>query len=383
MDYRILHRMGGGGFSEVFAVEDPDSALDEVLVLKRLYPEMSVRPAVRAAFSREARTLRRLTHPDVVRFRRCFFDDAGRVCLLMDRAEGETLGTWSRRRAEDVDAHLQLFDRILDAVDYLHHRPWPLLHLDLKPDNILVRETPLGPRPTLIDFGIAREAGENGLKAFTAPYSAPEQQSGGTLGCFTDVHALGHLLANLLEAVDNDFSTARRAALRRVVEKATSPSARQRYADAAEMRRAFRRARTEPAAAPQRPTGQSRWAAGITLALVILIGGAALLFTTGRVGSRTRTAAPADAGSIDRFHRALQQALHSSNHAAIEQHFDDARHTLDTAELSPQTRRRLRDALSEVRRIVNRPVLSASDREAASLWLSEQVSSVSPSEVAP
>ncbi len=58
MSYRVLRQLSGGGFSDVFEVEDPASALSECLILKRLNTEMSARPEVRTAFAEEAKLLR-------------------------------------------------------------------------------------------------------------------------------------------------------------------------------------------------------------------------------------------------------------------------------------------------------------------------------------
>lgn len=242
MSYRVLRQLAGGGFSEIFEVEDPASALPERLILKRLTAEMSARPDVQAAFSEEAKILRELKHPNVVTFRRCYFDDQQRICLLMEKVAGEPLDAWARRHASQPDAVLDLFARVLGAVDYLHHRPAPFLHLDLKPDNVLVTSRAGAPEPILIDFGIARRRGGKGLKAFTPPYGAPEQEAGGSLDCSTDVYALGQILQELLAMMESSLSGEIREAVTAVMKKATSPSRRGRYADAGEMKIAFRRA---------------------------------------------------------------------------------------------------------------------------------------------
>lgn len=242
MSYQVLRQLPGGGFSEIFEVEDPVSALPERLILKRLTAEMSARPDVRAAFSEEAKLLRELKHPNIVTFRRCYFDEKGRICLLMEKVSGEPLDAWTRRHASRPELVLDLFGKILAAVDYLHHRPSPFLHLDLKPDNVLVSSRPDGPEPVLIDFGIARRSGSRGLKAYTPPYGAPEQETGGTLDCSTDVYALGQILKELLAIVEEGLAEPARTAVANVVEKATRSSRRERYADAGEARIAFRRA---------------------------------------------------------------------------------------------------------------------------------------------
>jgi serine/threonine protein kinase len=248
MDYRILARLPSGGFSEIFEVEDAAGALPERLILKRLNAEMSALPAVRAAFAEEARMLRELRHPNVVTFRRCHFDPQQRVCLLMEKVEGEPLDAWVRRHAGTPESVLDLFDQVLGAVDYLHHRASPLLHLDLKPDNVLVASSAEGPRPVLIDFGIARRAGGQGLKAYTPAYAAPEQAAGGLLGCTTDVYALGQMLAEILAALGPPAPR-----LQAFAARARSAAPQRRYADAGEMRLAFRRARREAPPAGEAP----------------------------------------------------------------------------------------------------------------------------------
>ncbi|MFP5287632.1 MAG: protein kinase domain-containing protein, partial [Thermoanaerobaculia bacterium] len=109
MSYRVLRQLAGGGFSEIFEVEDPASALPERLILKRLTAEMSARPDVQEAFSEEAKILRELKHPNIVTFRRCYFDDKRRICLLMEKVAGEPLDAWARRHASRPELVLDLF----------------------------------------------------------------------------------------------------------------------------------------------------------------------------------------------------------------------------------------------------------------------------------
>lgn len=250
MSYQVLRQLAGGGFSEIFEVEDAASALPERLILKRLTAEMSARPDVQAAFSEEAKILRELKHPNIVTFRRCYFDEKRRICLLMERVAGEPLDAWTRRHVSQPELVLDLFTRVLSAVDYLHHRPSPFLHLDLKPDNLLVSSRPDGAEPVLIDFGIARRSGGRGLRAYTPPYGAPEQEAGGKLDCATDVYALGQILKEILAIVEGGLAEPARAAVGAVVEKATRASRRERYVDAGEMKVAFRRACLARSAAP-------------------------------------------------------------------------------------------------------------------------------------
>ena len=281
MDYRILARLPSGGFSEIFEVEDAAGALPERLILKRLNAEMSALPAVRAAFAEEARMLRELRHPNVVTFRRCHFDPQQRVCLLMEKVQGEPLDAWVRRHVDAPERALDLFDQVLGAVDYLHHRASPFLHLDLKPDNVLVAASPDGPQPVLIDFGIARRAGGQGLKAYTPPYGAPEQVAGGALHCATDVYALGQMLEEILAALRSPSPR-----LQAVAAQAKNTAPQRRYADAGEMRLDYRRARrarraVDPVGEPPAPRavkpGRGRWGAIAAGLILVVVAGAVAL----------------------------------------------------------------------------------------------------------
>ncbi len=299
MDYRIIARLPSGGFSEIFEVEDAAGALPERLILKRLNAEMSALPAVRAAFAEEARMLRELRHPNVVTFRRCHFDPQQRVCLLMEKVQGEPLDAWVRRHVDTPERVLDLFDQVLGAVDYLHHRASPFLHLDLKPDNVLVAPSPEGPQPVLIDFGIARRAGGQGLKAYTPPYGAPEQAAGGVLGCATDVYALGQILEEILAAL-----RLRSPRLQAVAAQARSTAPQRRYDDAGQMRLAYRRARraVAPVSEPPPPRavkpGRGAWLAiSAGLALVVVAGAVILSL---RRDDKTPDETPAPAATASR-----------------------------------------------------------------------------------
>ncbi len=329
MSYRVLRQLSGGGFSDVFEVEDPASALAERLILKRLNEEMSARPAVRTAFADEAKILRELRHPNVVTFRRCYFDDKQRVCLLMEKVAGEPLDAWARRHAAQPDLVLEAFGKVLQAVDYLHHRPLPYLHLDLKPDNVLVASSPQGPQSVLIDFGIARRSGGTGLKAYTPPYGAPEQAAGTALDCSTDVHALGQMLAEILALLPLRDGAVRQA-LSAVADKARNPSRRGRFADAGDMGLAFRSAcRAAPIAAPRpavRPklpqlSRQTLAAGGAAAGLVLVLAVFALSRPSPAPdGSAELSSVAAEPGLHEQLDALLEKALR----AAKERKFEEA-----------------------------------------------------------
>ncbi|HKV12907.1 MAG TPA: serine/threonine-protein kinase [Thermoanaerobaculia bacterium] len=362
MSYRVLKKLSGGGFSDVFEVEDPASALPERLILKQLNEEMSALPGVRAAFADEAKILRELRHPNIVTFRRCYFDENQRVCLLMEKVLGEPLDAWARRHASQPDLVLDVFSKILQAVDYLHHRPVPFLHLDLKPDNILVSPSAQGPQPVLIDFGIARRSGGKGLKAYTLPYGAPEQQAGTTLDCSTDVHALGQMLAEILDLLPLEDGPVRQG-LAAVAAKARSTSRRARFADAGDLGLAFRnarRAQSAPAPGPLEKLALPRLprralaAGGAALALVLLV---AVLWVAWPSSPASDMAGdlPSDLSAIDvrrQFDDTLAKARHATRERQFdraEQHFREAKVLQASLSLNPEEARAMDRELASLR----------------------------------
>ena len=248
----------------------------------------------------------------------------------MEKVSGNTLDCWVQRHSSRPDAVLDLFERVLGAVDYLHHRPSPFLHLDLKPDNILVRSTPDDAQPVLIDFGIARRSGSSGLKAFTPPYGAPEQERSGRLDAATDVYALGQILRETLAALAPAMPADIAAAVAAVAQRAAQIRGRDRYADAGQMRLALRQARRQAAVEPRRPRKWSEaflhlprraWLAGaaalaITAAIVV-----ALALSSGdeaappakpaevAVGGAGHTGPSSDEGSFAELRYQFEQAL--------------------------------------------------------------------------
>jgi predicted Ser/Thr protein kinase len=355
MTYRFLRRLQSGGFSDVFAVEDPASALPERLVLKRLNTEMSARPEVREAFASEAKILRELRHPNVVTFRRCYFDDKGRVCLVMEEVAGEPLDSWARRHAAAPDAVLDVFEDVLQAVDYLHHRPHPFLHLDLKPDNILVTPTSGAVKPVLIDFGIARRSGRPGLKAFTPPYAAPEQESGGRLDEATDVHALGQVLAELLTGLHLPEEVM--AALEQVAAQARNPARARRFPDAGQMGRGTASA-ARPALLTETVRVRWAWGLGAGVAAVLLLVAFALRGGDKAPGASDRhfssgVAASGDAQRVDDLLVEARQAARNSQFDQADSSYVAAKRLADSLTQDEEAARALTLELEEVRQQID------------------------------
>lgn len=158
-------------------------------VAKTLRPSQFENTKARRALAHEAQVLMELTHPHIVR---CYeWIARPRPVVVLETLQGSTLAHLLEQRprhrlpAADLG---WLGLHLCSALTYLHRRP--LLHLDLKPSNVI---SDAG-QAKLIDLSIARAPGRAKPGIGTAEYMAPEQHNGGRVDTFTDVYGLGAVL---------------------------------------------------------------------------------------------------------------------------------------------------------------------------------------------
>ncbi|MBI4600532.1 MAG: sigma 54-interacting transcriptional regulator, partial [Planctomycetes bacterium] len=185
--YEYLGEIGRGGMGRVVLVRDKH--LDKQLALKLLLAPPEHEGALER-FQEEFALLCQVKHPGIARAhdfgylgRRPFF-----TCEFI---AGLTLA----RSARTIEPSrlVTLAQEVAEPLAFLHRSR--ILHLDVKPSNIVLREP--GGRPVLVDFGIFRRgfAGPAGPRVKgSLPYMAPECFQGGALGPWTDVYALGATL---------------------------------------------------------------------------------------------------------------------------------------------------------------------------------------------
>lgn len=187
--YRILNELGAGGFARVLLCRDRISRqYRAVKVANRMGDE---------SLLREARGLRYLSHPGVVRVHDVGEDESGRLYLVMDYVEGPTLRDFlDQVRKIPAAVAVQLGVEIAEALQAIHAEGF--VHRDLNPANVILDR--ITKRPIVCDFGIARDLGlstHTGSGAGTLAYMPPEQMRGRATPQ-TDIFALAVMLTELL-----------------------------------------------------------------------------------------------------------------------------------------------------------------------------------------
>ncbi len=196
--YRLLSVLGSGAFATVWLAEDP--ALDARVAIKVLADNWANNADVRERFLAEARLLRRVDDPRLVRVFDVGIseDDDARPYFVMEYVPGGTLAD----RIDSLSTHeaLEYGVAVADAIQVLHDAG--IVHRDVKPSNLLVEDRQTPPRVVVSDLGSAKllaEASGVTVTTGTPMYMAPEQvhQSDGFDGR-ADVYAVAAVTYHLL-----------------------------------------------------------------------------------------------------------------------------------------------------------------------------------------
>jgi eukaryotic-like serine/threonine-protein kinase len=213
--YRLVRRLGAGGFGVVWLAHDEQ--LDRAVALKRI----GVAGQDPARAEREALAAARLAHAGIVALYEAGRDDDA-VYLVSELVRGRTL--------DELIAEGELSDRdvlrigvaLCDALEHAHGRG--VVHRDVKPGNVIVPDEPAAGVAKLTDFGIARVLGDDALTRTgdvvgTLAYMAPEQAEGRQSAEPADLYSLAIVLYEALAGVNpvrgrGPAATARRVGAR-------------------------------------------------------------------------------------------------------------------------------------------------------------------------
>ncbi len=198
---RVLMQIAAGGLSAIYLAETPEK---ELRVLKEatlpLTLEDSVREKAKELFFREATILRRLSHPKIARVLDYFVED-GRDYLILEFVPGHTIRQLVRQNGPFSESDVLTYSmKIADILEYLHSQTPPVIHRDVTPDNIVLREDD---EIVIIDFGAANEflGTATGTLVGKQAYISPEQFRGRSQ-TQSDIYSLGGTLHYMLTGKD-------------------------------------------------------------------------------------------------------------------------------------------------------------------------------------
>ena len=204
--YKLIEQIGEGGMGTVWMAQQTEP-VKRMVAVKLIKAGMDSK-SVLARFEAERQALALMDHPNIAKVLDAGATDDGRPFFVMELVKGVSITRYCDERKLPLKKRLELFISICHAVQHAHQKG--VIHRDLKPSNVLVAQYDDQPVPKVIDFGIAKAAGQpltdrtlvTGFGAIegTPEYMSPEQAQLNQLDIDTrsDIYSMGVLLYELL-----------------------------------------------------------------------------------------------------------------------------------------------------------------------------------------
>ncbi|MGA9772732.1 MAG: protein kinase [Blastocatellia bacterium] len=209
--YRVISQIGRGGMGTVYLAKDENLGVT-VAVKQNFFDDNRLIEA----FKREARLLAGLRHSALPKVIDYFINEAGQF-LVMEYIKGDNLETILDKRRQNIEPAgepkpfevgevVHWGEQLLDTLDYLHTLPEPVIHRDIKPQNLKLAGRN---QIVLLDFGLAkgkpqwmtRVTTTGSIHGYTPNYAPLEQIQGGGTDLRSDLYALGATLYHLITGV--------------------------------------------------------------------------------------------------------------------------------------------------------------------------------------
>lgn len=201
--FEVEELLGRGGMGAVYRARQ--ASLDRDVAIKILPPDLGEDPEFAERFRREAQTVPRLNHPNIVHVHDFGHEpDSGLFYLVMEFVDGSDLREWIAETPMAPDLALRVAGEVCEALGHAHELGF--VHRDVKPANVFLDAAG---RVKIGDFGLAKlfsapagalELTTTGYAMGTADYCAPEVLRGdnGAIDCRADIFSLGVMLYELL-----------------------------------------------------------------------------------------------------------------------------------------------------------------------------------------
>ncbi len=288
--YRIESLLGHGGMGAVY--RGVQIALDRPVAIKLLPLEISADRDFADRFVREARTLAKLSHPNIVAVHDFGTTTAGHLYFVMEFVEGTNLHQMIHGPGLNPAQALTIIIGVCEALQYAHGKG--VVHRDIKPANVMVSTES---QVKVADFGLARlnnpaeDWGHTmtGAVMGTPDYMAPEQTRGMAVDHRADIYSLGVMLYEMLcgEVPRGVFEPPSRKVqvdvrIDEVVLKAMQSEPERRYQNTVEMKTDVDAIRANPQPPKPAPKPKSKAPVAAVIAACLAVLSAALVFVWGK-----------------------------------------------------------------------------------------------------